>query len=168
MSKKKEVSVKVRYPSARIKGIEGFIEFLQQPDWKPSKIDDELLKRMGVGKSKANLVVHTLQFLDVIDNDGVPTKIFDELKTSYSETLKRQIRKRYAGVLNVIPLSIANQAKLVSFFSTEGFALDTAEYQAKLFVWLCKQAQMDLPKVEGEFHRTRYDKKKPLTETTNE
>jgi hypothetical protein len=45
----------------------------------------------------------------------------------------------------------------VNFFGTTP---ETAEYQAKLFVWLCEQAGIELPNVEKRFHRSRFDKKK--------
>ncbi len=52
-----------------------------------------------------------------------------------------------------------NQVKLVKFF---GPPIETAEYQSKLFVWFCQQANIDLPNVEDKFHRARFDKKKEI------
>jgi hypothetical protein len=49
-----------------------------------------------------------------------------------------------------------NQAKLVSFF---GKPIESAEYKAKFFAWLCEQAEINLPNVETKFHRARFDKK---------
>jgi len=63
----------------------------------------------------------------------------------------------YAELFNLIPPKLANQTRLINFFGT---AIDTAEYQAKLFAWLCKQAGIELPDVEEHFHRARFDKEK--------
>jgi len=159
MRKSKQANT-IKYPSARLTGMTGFMEYAPQPGWPPSKVDINLLKRIGVGKGKEGLVVYTLRFLGMIDEAGMPTPEFDKLKKDYQSTLKRLIQEKYAELLSVIPPNLANQKRLVSFFCSSGAPEETAEYQAKLFVWLCQQAGIDLPGVENRFHRARFDKKK--------
>ncbi len=146
----------IKYPSARLKGMQEFIEFAREPNWKPPCIDISLLKKLGMAKGKEGLVIQALRFLGVIDEVGTPTDEFDNLKTDYQKTLKRLIQVKYADLLTLIPLSKANQMRLVNYF---GNPVETAEYQAKLFVWLCEQAGIELPNVEKHFHRARFDKK---------
>lgn len=146
-----------KYPSARLKGIEGFMAFLQEPAWKPSPINIDLLKRLDLAKGREGSAVHTLKFLGIINDDGVPTDEFDNLKNDYQGTLRRLIYASYAELFNLLPPKLVNQARLVKFF---GEPVETAEYQAKLFVWLCKQAGIELPNVEEHFHRARFDKEK--------
>src|SRR5687768_7791709 len=95
-------------------------------------------------------------FLGVIDNAGVPTEEFDNLKKDYQPTLRRLVQEKYSELLSFFPLAKINQARLVSYF---GQPVETAEYQAKFFVWLCEQAGIELPNVEKKFHRARFDKK---------
>lgn len=146
-----------RYPSARLKGIEEFMAFVQEPDWKPSPINTDLFKKLGMAKGKEGLAVHALKFIGIIDEEGNPTDEFDNLKKDYRNTLKRLVQASYSELFNLIPPKLANQSRLVNFFGT---AVDTAEYQAKLFVWLCKQSGIELPNVEEHFHRARFDKEK--------
>lgn len=146
-----------KYPSARLKGIEEFMAFVQEPSWRPSPINIELFKRLDLAKGKEGLAVHTLKFLSIINEEGMPTDDFDNLKKDYQNTLKRLVQASYAELFSLIPAKLVNQARLVKFF---GEPVETAEYQAKLFVWLCKQSGIELPNVEEHFHRARFDKEK--------
>lgn len=153
MSKKDSGAIK--YPYSRLKGLKDFMTFAQEPDWKPPKIDTALFKKLGMAKGKEGEAVATLRFLGLIDEADVPTKQFDELKQKYQATMKRLVQSKYADLFNLIPARLANQMRLVKFF---GLPVETAEYQAKLFVWLCEQAGIELPNVEKRFHRARFDK----------
>lgn len=146
---------KVAYPYARLKGLEEFMAFLQAPEWKPSKIDAALLKKLDVAKSKERETVHALEFLGIVNDDGAPTQEFDQLKADYRTTLRRLVLDKYRDLFDLIPPALVNQTRLVRFF---GLSADTAEYQAKLFAWFCEQAGIDLPNLEKHFHRARFDK----------
>jgi hypothetical protein len=148
----------VKFPSPRLKGMQEFMEYVQDPVWKPSPIDVSLLKKMGNSKGKEDLTIKALRFLGIIDNTGVPTEEFDNLKKDYQPTLRRLVQEKYSELLSLFPLTKIKQDKLVSYF---GEPEETAEYQAKFFVWLCEQAGIELPNVEKKFHRARFDKKKP-------
>lgn len=147
----------IRYPSARLKGLEEFMAFMQEPNWRPSPINIDLFKRLGMAKGKEGLAVYALKFIGVINEEGIPTEEFDNLKKDYQNTLKRLVQASYAELFSLLPTKLANQARLVKFF---GGPIETAEYQAKLFVWFCQQAGIDLPNVEKHFHRARFDKEK--------
>jgi hypothetical protein len=157
-----EMSIKIeanvhKYPYARLKGIKDFMTFLREPGWKPTKVSRELLIKLDIAKGKESEALHALKFLGIIDSDGAPTQIFDELKGNYKSTLKRIIEESYSDLFSILPPRMMNQSRLVKFFGT---TTETAEYQAKLFVWLCGEAGIDLPNVEKHFHRARFDKKK--------
>jgi len=147
----------IKYPSARLKGLKDFMAFTQEPDWKPDQVDIALLRKLDIGKGREGETVYALNFLGIIDSKGIPTADFDELKRDYSETLKRLVREKYGELLKLLPLRMINQSKLVKFF---GSPVETAEYQAKLFVWFCEQAEISIPNIESKFHRARFDKQK--------
>jgi formylglycine-generating enzyme required for sulfatase activity len=136
-----------KYPLARLKGMQEFMEFTRDANWEPSLIDISLLKKLGIAKGKEGLVIQALRFLRIIDDAGIPTNEFDNLKRDYQATLKHLVQESYSELLSSIPLSKANQIRLVSYF---GNPVDTAEYQAKLFVWFCEQSGIALPKNDIE------------------
>ena len=150
-------TTKIKYPYARLTGMKEFMVFVQEPGWKPTKIDVGLMKKLAIAKGKEHESINALLFLGIIDESGAPTATFDELKSEYQTTLRRIVQEKYADLFNLIPTRMANQQRLVNFFETTP---ETAEYQAKLFAWLCEQAGIDLPNVEERFHRSRFDKKK--------
>ncbi len=146
-----------KYPSARLKGMNDFMTFAQEPSWKPSVINADLLKKLDMAKGREGEAIFTLKFLGLLDEEGIPTAGFDNLKKDYQTTLKRLVEKSYSELINLIPQNLATQSRLVKFF---GEPIETAEYKAKLFVWLCGQAGIELPNVEEHFHRARFDKEK--------
>lgn len=147
---------KITYPYARLTGMKDLMAFIQEPGWKPSNIDPALIKKLAIAKGKEREAIRTIRFLNIIDEEGSPTEIFDQLKLDYQPTLKQLVEEKYAELFKMIPTRMMNQQRLVNFFDTSA---DTAEYQAKLFVWLCEQAGINLENVEKRFHRARFDKK---------
>jgi hypothetical protein len=140
----------VKYPWARIRGMQQFTEFARDPSWKPAHIDISLLKRLEMAISKEHTVIQALRFLGVIDDSGGPTKEFENLKRDYQGTMKKLVLEKYKELFRLIPPHSINQSRLVQFF---GLAADTSEYQAKLFVWFCEQAAIELPNLDRRFPR---------------
>jgi hypothetical protein len=130
------------YPWARLRGMQEFMEFARDSNWKPTLVDISLLKRLGMAISKEYAVIQALRFLGVIDVSGAPTKEFDNLKRDYQGIMKKLVLEKYKELFRLIPPHSMNQSSLVKFF---GSAADTSEYQAKLFVWFCEQAGIELP-----------------------
>jgi hypothetical protein len=153
MAKKDAAS---RYPYSRLKGMKKFFDLvLEEPDWKPNKVDVALFKTLEMAKGKEREAVNTLRFLGLIDDTGAPTPKLDDLRKDFKGTLAGQVKAGYSELFNRIPAKLITQSKLVKFF---GGKVETAEYQAKLFVWLCGLAGIELPNVEKDFHRARFDK----------
>jgi len=157
--RKKVSSIKFRYPSARLKGMNQIFEIIRSDqNWKPEVVSVETIKTLGISPKKESNLVFALKFLGVIDDESKPTVEFENLREDFSGTLERLVRDSYHKVLNTIPVSLIGQETLVNFFMQQGYAEDTAEYQAKLFAWLCRQAGIDLPNIEGSFSRSRHKK----------
>jgi hypothetical protein len=153
----KEDSEKTKYPCSRLKGLKDFSAFAQEPGWKPAKINIALFKKLDLAKGKEGEAVYALRFLGLIDSVGTPTTEFDQLKQKYKGTMNRLVQEKYAELFSLLPPRMINQSRLVKYF---GLPVETAEYQAKLLVWFCEQAGIDLPNVEPKFHRARSDRKK--------
>src|SRR5688500_18989901 len=79
----------IKYPSARLKGLEEFMAFVQEPDWRPSPINIDLFKRLGMAKGKEGLAVHALKFIRVINEYGTPTEEFDNLKNDNRKHIEK-------------------------------------------------------------------------------
>lgn len=159
MSRSK-LPIKIRFPDARLTGIEGVFDLIRtEPDWRPDPMTKETLMALGIAKGKELNTLYALKFLGLVGDNGSPTKEFDALQQNFQPTLERLVRTSYAPLFQTIPLSRANQASLVRFFRTYGYSEETAEYQAKLFICLCLDAEIELPVAEAEFKRARFRKK---------
>lgn len=154
--KNRKGKTEVKYPDARVKGMVELMEFVREPTWKkPQRIDVPLLRKLVIAPSNESRVIRTLLFLGVIDETGAPTSAFDELRESYQPTLARLIHEHYVDLFDTVPPKLMNQKRLVNFFDTSA---DVAGYQAKLFVWFCEQAGIELPNVEKEINRLRSER----------
>jgi hypothetical protein len=149
-------SQQIKYPYARLTGLTRFMDILRNdPEWKPDVINIDLLQTLGIAPSKERETFYTLKFLGIIGTDGAPTEEFDNLRNDYQGTMKRLVSEKYRELFKQIPSRMISQIPLVRFF---GLSPDTSEYQAKLFAWLCEQAGIELPNLEKNFHRSRFDK----------
>lgn len=147
----------VKYPYARLTGMTQFMDCLRnEPEWKPDVINADLLETLVMAKGKEREAIAALRFLGIITEDGRPTEEFDNLRQDYTGTMNRLVREKYQTLFNRIPVNMVDQPRLVKFF---GPSVETAEYRAKLFGWFCGQAGIELPNLEKEFHRARFDKK---------
>jgi hypothetical protein len=138
----------VKYPMARIRGMQQFMEFTREPHWKPSLVDVSLLKKLGMATSKEREVIQTLRFLGVINNAGIPTKEFGNLQRDYRGTMKRLVQEQYQDLFKLLPVNQINQSNLVKFF---GPSVEASEYRAKLFIWLCKQGGIELSNLDKRY-----------------
>lgn len=157
MKKRKPRSV--IYPDARLKGIRGFFALVkEEPSWRPDPISAGTLRTLGIGPSKERNIIRALIFLGIIDGEGHPTAELDNLRKDFQPTLKRLLRKSYAGLFETVPSNRITEATLVRFFERAGYGRDTAEYQGALFVGLSNDAGLDLPNVGESFTRARFGK----------
>lgn len=156
MKKKK---IKHYYPDARLKGVHEFLEIIRnEKEWTPEKIDIDLLKTLNIASGGETNLVKALLFLGIITKDGIPTDEFENIRSELKDNLARLVRSAYSNLFNTIPINRITQATLVSFFQVQGYAKDTSEYRAKLFVELCTISGISLPNVEKRFVRTHSKK----------
>lgn len=157
-------SHRIRYPDARLSGLREFFDILRnEPGWKPDPITTDTFRALRIARGKERNAIFALEFLGIINGQGAPTEEFDHLRGEYQPTLERLVRSSYAKLFETIPIGRMNQQTLVGFFMTQGYSEETAEYQGKLFVDLCRDAEIQLPKVEPTFKRARFRKKHKLS-----
>jgi hypothetical protein len=159
---------RTKYPDARLSGMKPIFELIRtEPSWRPNPIDKDTLSALGIAKGKEPNALFALRFLVIIDENNSPTKNFDDLRSDFQLNLRGLVQSSYARLVQMIPASRINQASLVRFFRTNGYSEETAEYQAKLFVYLCNEAGIELPTVETRFKRARFRKKISSQDKTN-
>ncbi len=146
--KSRKQSQSPEYPYVACKSMSEMMDFVRQPGWKP-QISAKLVTMLGIAANNETRLVGALRFLDLIDESGNPTSQFDELKASYKPTLKRLAIEKYRDLFSIIPPEMITRQRLKSFF---GNPAQAADRRARFFIWLCREAAIDLPKVvdEGE------------------
>lgn len=141
MKQKNEDTVKsTDYPFVTPQSMAEMMEFIRKPGWEHT-IDEGLVKKLGIAPNNEPKLPSALRFLGIIDGAGCPTKEFGELKNNYQATLKRLLKEKYAELFDVIPADMATRKRLKNFFGKK----QTDERRASFFIWLCKQAEIELP-----------------------
>ena len=133
------------YPFVTPQSMGEIMEFIRKPGWKHS-VDEALLKKLGIASNNEEKVPLTLKFLGIIDSEGAPTKEFGELKSNYQGTLRRLVKEKYAELFSVIPPDMVTRKRLTNFFGKK----QTDQRRARLFIWLCNEAGIDLCNLEAK------------------
>ena len=153
-----------RWPHARIKAMNKLMESVKD-GWKPGRVDIALIETLAIAPSKEAQALQAIRFLDMIDDDGVPTEKWDEIKRAYQPTMRGLAESKYAPLFERIPNKLITQESVVNFFIKSGYGRDTAEYQGMFFGWLCRQAGIQVPNLPETFKRARFGSK-PRTKTS--
>ena len=92
------------------------LEVVDQPSRNrglPTPITAEVLGRAGIAPTLIPRTLQSLQGLDLIDADGVPTRIFEAIRlapqTEYRQQLEQWVRGTYADVLTFVDPSQENR-----------------------------------------------------------
>jgi hypothetical protein len=143
--KKEDKANSTGYPFVAPQSMAKMMKYIRKPGWDHT-IDQGLVKKLGVAPNNEPKVPFALRFLGIIDSAGVPTKEFGELKNNYQGTLKRLVKENYAELLSIHPPDMVTRKGLKAFFGKK----QTDERRARFFIWLCKEAGIELPSLESE------------------
>lgn len=86
----------------------------------PSPVDGEVLSRAGISPSLTPRTLYALQTLDLIDDEGRPTKIFEEIRLAPEEEYKSRLAEwlhgAYADALQFVDPSKDEEIKIRDAF----------------------------------------------------
>lgn len=86
----------------------------------PVPVDADVLARASVSESLIPRVLHSLRALDLIDERGMPTQVFEAIRLApeaeYKPTVAKWLEATYADVLQFIDPATADEAKLRDAF----------------------------------------------------
>jgi hypothetical protein len=135
----------LNYPFPAPKSMAEMMEFVHQPGWHP-QINLDRITKMTIATNNEGKVLCALRFLNLIDEHGVPTKEFDEITKNYQPTLKRLTQEKYSDLFATLPPKFRTRQRIKDFFGKK----QTDERRARFFIWLCKEAGIELPNLESE------------------
>lgn len=108
-----------------------------------TRIDSDQLEQLGIRGSLVPRTLQTLRLLDLVDDDGVITPLFEELVSSpsMSRGLQKVLRRAYAPVFEVIDPTTADGDELEAAFEQFGPAGQRPR-MVTLFTNLMKAAKL--------------------------
>lgn len=88
----------------------------------PSPVDNEVLGRAGISPSLIPRTLYALQTLDLIDDEGRPTKVFEGIRLApeaeYKQRLAEWLSSAYADALQFVDPSKDDEVKVRDSFRT--------------------------------------------------
>lgn len=114
----------------------------------PPKIDAEFLNLVGVPNGSVSRVLTALEFLNLVDEEGVPTDTLDSLggagESDYRSILEGVVKEVYAPEFSKgLDPAIDPQSKIEDYFAPYQPRSQTTR-MAVLFVSLCREAGMEV------------------------
>ena len=86
----------------------------------PTPINGEVLARSGISDSLIPRTLQTLQTLDLIDEAGAPTQVFEGIRRApeaeYQQRLREWLNNAYADALNYIDPATASDVEVRDAF----------------------------------------------------
>ena len=144
--------------------------FLEHIRWvtTPKKVDKRLLDDYAIPKPNKSALLSALKFLDLIENDGIPTPAFRHLQSSGDEfrsNLEQVVRKAYADLFIHLDALGSDRERIRNYFATN-YSPATAKKATILFIDLCKEAGLPTGEEPEEIQKTVVTEAKGVKEKT--
>jgi hypothetical protein len=116
----------------------------------PGTIDSKWVTSFNLASSQPEGVVAALKWLGVIEKDGSSTGVWNEIRASKAETLKRLMETAYADIFSRVDVEEASREDLEGAFISAYDSGSTAKL-IKCFLALCEHAGIE---TKVEQHRS--------------
>jgi hypothetical protein len=151
-------------PYGNVAWYEAFFDKIRSRDF--DKFDKDIIELNIIKGPNATMLFNGLRFLGLVEEDGKVTEKFKSLRRfgeDFKQNLSKVVKEAYSLLFSKVVIESAKPEVLLSFFAEYyGYGEATAGLATKIFVYLCKQAEIPLPKelTEAEFKVERGKREK--------
>lgn len=151
-------------PYGNVSWYDSFFELIRSRDF--DKLDKEIIELNIIKGPNATMLFNGLRFLGLVDEDGKTTEKFKSLRRfgdEFKQNLKKVVTEAYSVLFSKVVVESAKPEALLNFFvEYYDYGEATAGQVKKIFVYLCKQAEIPLSKelTEAEIKVERVKKEK--------
>ena len=163
-SKESETAMQLKPPYGNVAWYEKFFELIRTRSF--DKFDKEIIELNIVKRANATMLFNGLRFLGLVEDDGKVTEKFESLRRKgdeFKQNLKTVVKEAYSHLFSKVVVSKAKPETLFNFFAEySDYGEVTASRASKIFIYLCKEAGIELsPELaEGEFKFKRKARRK--------
>lgn len=122
----------------------------------PSPVTADVLLRAGIPQSLVSRTLYALQVLDLIDEQGAPTKTFEGIRLApeaeYKQRLSEWLQSAYADVLKFVDPAVDDEIKVRDAFRSYQ-PVGQQSRMISLFLGLLGAAGMSVEKRGGQSRR---------------
>ncbi len=133
-----------KYPFPAAKTMSAVMERIRRPNWN-LPIDAKMMDKIGIASNNQAKPVAALRFLELIDSAGMPTAKLRDLQHNYTSTLRQIADEKYAELFSIYSPEEMTRTHIEKYF---GPPTQVNERRARFFVWLCREAGIELPNLK--------------------
>lgn len=169
MSKEEsKAPTEIKPPYGNVTWYEQFFELIRTKSF--DKFDKEIIELNIVKRANATMLFNALRFLGLVEKDGKVTDKFESLRRKgeeFKQNLKTVVNEAYSHLFSKVVVSKAKPENLYNYFAEYyGYGEATASLSTKIFVYLCKKAEIELSQelIKGEFRAKKGKRKRKSKE----
>lgn len=150
-----ETETVLKPPYGNIAWYKKFFELIRTRSF--DKFDKEIIELNIVKGANATMLFNGLRFLGLVEADAKVTEKFESLRRKgdeFKQNLKSIMKEAYDHLFSKVVVSKANPKTLFNYFAEYySYGETTANRSAKIFIYLCQEAGIELsPELaEGEY-----------------
>jgi hypothetical protein len=133
------------------------------------RLDKEWIKINIVKGPNATMVFNGLRFLGLVEEDGKVTEKLKSLRSfgdEFKQNLGKVVKEAYSLLFSNVALESAKPETLLSFFAKYyGYGESAGNAATEIFVYLCGQAEIPIPK---ELQEAKFKTERPRKERKEE
>lgn len=133
------------------------------------RLDKEWIKINIVEGPNATMVFNGLRFLGLVEEDGKVTEKLKSLRRfgdEFKQNLDKVVKEAYSLLFSNVVLESAKPETLLSFFARcYGYGESAGGAATEIFVYLCGQAEISIPK---ELQEAKFKTERPRKEKKEE
>lgn len=145
-NKKIETPTKLKPPYGNVAWYKSFFDLIRSKSF--DKFDKEIIELNIVKRANATMLFNGLRFLGLVEEDGKVTEKFESLRRKgeeFQKNLKAVVEESYSHLLSKIAIAKAKPDNLFNYFAEYcDYGEATARLSIKIFVYLCKEAGIEL------------------------
>lgn len=151
-------------PYVPVSVLSGFLDRIRRIST-PPQITSRDLHESGVSNSDSFALLSTLRFLNLIDEQGVPTPEFRSLQTSgdeFKHNLEQVVRNAYSDLFAWLDPAVDDREHVRNFFA-RSYSPATAEKATAVFLDLCGESEIPLKEERPKKEAVSPRPKRPVT-----
>lgn len=145
-NKEIKTPTKLKPPYGNVAWYKSFFDLIRSKSF--DKFDKSIIELNIVKRANATMLFNGLKFLGLVEEDGKVTEKFESLRRKgeeFKKNLKAVVEEAYSNLFSKVVVAKAKPDNLFNYFAEYcDYGEATARLSIRIFVYLCKEAGIEL------------------------